>query len=583
MIHETIRRRREKPSHLLEDITLGPFERWRKYRRVPARMILHAVLLTVLIWHIVQVTNAQNAFNRVWLRNFVRVITPRGGKENERMKRAMFASPDPDVRLHRNTFFEINATAVAAHMQSTITAYYNMGTLFIDEVCVAHRSCIEKDGDPVEAPSLTYTRFNATTGGGSKTDAIMNVSSASRLGPFSAGKTPAAYAQQIQRMASATLTMSAKSYSADVFRLMGDTCALWHFQVQLDFHVHSGRVAGRLVQNPVSSCDHDASLPPITRYIASVWSLLALAGAHALFSLLRIRKGYRVLKTLKRARASHEKALYDSRFSRDSARFVSAYSSITCGDKFRLLGSWGIVSLFADTILMIYALQVLGMWGDDGFSLGSSSAADLASNMSYAFLTLSVFLHILSVLEYVEFKLESVLFMQTMRVARHDMFRIFFGVIPIFMAYACFGTVMYGDRLEQFGDLSASALTLFAVLVGDEVRPTFMALKSDNSLSHLILGIYLGSFVVLFICFFMQVLLAVVEDALIRQGLWMLDHRKQMRRERRERAQLRVLKKSLSMSTAGSDDDGETFQRNESGVSLGLSNSAVSLLHSTRM
>ena len=159
------------------------------------------------------------------------------------------------------------------------------------------------------------------------------------------------------------------------------------------------------------------------------------------------------------------------------------------------------------------------------------------------------------------------------------MFRICLGVIPVFLAYALFATVVYGDRLEQFGELSAAAMTLFAVLVGDEVRPTFMALKSDNGVSNVISGLFLGSFVMMFIPFFMQIMIAVVEDALIRQGMWMLDHRKLMRRAKKYKDSLQDLRESA---------DGEASLRNQgnakrgvSGFSLGLSDSAVSLLHTT--
>ena len=136
------------------------------------------------------------------------------------------------------------------------------------------------------------------------------------------------------------------------------------------------------------------------------------------------------------------------------------------------------------------------MWGEDDFSLGSTSAADISSSFAYACLSAATFIHMASILEFFEFGLEKVLFLQTLRTAHGDVFRIFTGVIPVFLAYATFGTVVYGDRLDRFGDLASSSMTLFAVLVGDEVRPTFMALKSDNAVDTIVLGFFLGSFVV---------------------------------------------------------------------------------------
>ena len=85
-VAESIRKRQRKPSHLLEDITLGPVSRWKKYRRVPARFITQVVLLGLLVWHVVEVTRTQNGFNRVWLRNFVQTVYPGGYSAEARRK-----------------------------------------------------------------------------------------------------------------------------------------------------------------------------------------------------------------------------------------------------------------------------------------------------------------------------------------------------------------------------------------------------------------------------------------------------------------------------------------------------------------
>ena len=78
----------------------------------------------------------------------------------------------------------------------------------------------------------------------------------------------------------------------------------------------------------------------------------------------------------------------------------------------------------------------------------------------------------------------------------------------------------------------------------------------------------------------MQIMLAVVEDALIRQGMWMLDHRKQKRREKKE-----IMRQRRRERLSVDDDSEQAVEalRAKSGFSLGLSSSAVSLLHTTAM
>ena len=196
-----------QPSHLLEDISMGPLSRWKKYRRIPARFITQIALLAVLIWHVVEVTRMQNAFNRVWLRNFVGIVYPRGRTLEARRKRhAMFGTADPDEKLHHVSFFEINATAVAEQLQYATSVYYSMWDEYVDEVCVANRPCIEKDGDPVEPLRLEYALLSKH----GEMSVIDNVTSARTLGPFSVGRTRSEYEAAVQDTTTATLRLFLK-------------------------------------------------------------------------------------------------------------------------------------------------------------------------------------------------------------------------------------------------------------------------------------------------------------------------------------------------------------------------------------
>lgn len=85
------------------------------------------------------------------------------------------------------------------------------------------------------------------------------------------------------------------------------------------------------------------------------------------------------------------------------------------------------------------------------------------------------------------------------------------GVSPIFLGYALFGTIYFGARIKEFGSLSASMATLFAVMNGDVILDTFDALE----LHHFAISgkLYLYSFIALFIYVVLNIFVAIVEEA----------------------------------------------------------------------
>ncbi|GMF14297.1 unnamed protein product [Phytophthora lilii] len=85
------------------------------------------------------------------------------------------------------------------------------------------------------------------------------------------------------------------------------------------------------------------------------------------------------------------------------------------------------------------------------------------------------------------------------------------GVSPIFFGYALFGTIYFGNKIEEFGTLSASMVTLFSLMNGDIIMDTFDAME----LHHFIVSgkIYLYSFISLFMYVVLNIFIAIVEEA----------------------------------------------------------------------
>lgn len=85
------------------------------------------------------------------------------------------------------------------------------------------------------------------------------------------------------------------------------------------------------------------------------------------------------------------------------------------------------------------------------------------------------------------------------------------GVSPIFIGFALFGTIYFGNRIKMFGTVGASMTTLFSILNGDEILDTFDALNLHGfSVSG---KVYLYTFISLFIYVVLNIFIAIVEEA----------------------------------------------------------------------
>ncbi|KAF4316339.1 hypothetical protein BBO99_00005544 [Phytophthora kernoviae] len=85
------------------------------------------------------------------------------------------------------------------------------------------------------------------------------------------------------------------------------------------------------------------------------------------------------------------------------------------------------------------------------------------------------------------------------------------GVSPIFFGYALFGTIYFGNKIEEFGTMSASMITLFSLMNGDIIMDTFDAME----LHHFAISgkVYLYTFISLFMYVVLNIFIAIVEEA----------------------------------------------------------------------
>lgn len=83
------------------------------------------------------------------------------------------------------------------------------------------------------------------------------------------------------------------------------------------------------------------------------------------------------------------------------------------------------------------------------------------------------------------------------------------GVLPIFVGYVLFGTIMFGAKVPRFQSAGVTATTLFSVANGDEIHDTF------NSVSYTpwIGQVYMYSYMILFSYVVLMVCIGIIEDA----------------------------------------------------------------------
>lgn len=83
------------------------------------------------------------------------------------------------------------------------------------------------------------------------------------------------------------------------------------------------------------------------------------------------------------------------------------------------------------------------------------------------------------------------------------------GVLPVFVGYVLFGTIMFGAHVPRFQSAGATATTLFAIANGDEIHDTF----NDVAATPVVGQLYVYSYLLLFSYVVLMVCIGIIEDA----------------------------------------------------------------------
>ena len=345
--------------------------------------------------------------------------------------------------------------------------------------------------------------------------------------------------------------------------LLGDACVRWHFILRLT-HTIPARILAELRQEDARTCTDDEQINRST-VLVLLTSLILVAIVHAGFGMLRVRKGMRVLRIVRR--------LYEEDSSAVNAGMLPFREKLT------IVNVWVIMSMLGDLLIVGYAMMQLNALFEIAPSFDVLDTS-VVSDIAIVVLGLGTIAHLLGLLEYAQYGFKSYLFLQVCEVARRDVIPSLFLLLPLMMGYAVFGLCMFGDHVDRFSTLGMAITTLFSVSFGDEIWVTIRAIVEVDDLPSVVAVVYIISFIFTFNYIFAMSILATVEEVYMTEGHWLYTAKPAQRNDGEEPSarRRRSFVRSRSLPPRPRTTPRLSYQR--SGVSLNVSQRTAQYLMS---
>ncbi|EQC37168.1 hypothetical protein SDRG_05394 [Saprolegnia diclina VS20] len=455
----------------LHRILLSPWEKWGYHGRFPWKLACHMLLLLCTMTQIF-VYDAQNsAYIRASYRNWVYFFLPSGPTLLE-----------PNEYRFTENLYTINGTIAA--MQNIRDAYFAIGGLSVANYEYHYET--PKVPEPIALAVRKVIR-------GQVVESNYNITATS-MGPL-ANLTSlsdfAAFFYSLQRM-TYTLRLRDMDYGPLYF-----DCFDWQVHVAIE-KVHASHL--RIVVEPshLRICSTEGLWKAIRhRYLWLNVVILVIGVVYLVLSIKSLRRSIHMFAKAKRF--AHEALHVES----DEARGR------------HLLQSWHEVPLaiklqFFKTQYIFIALAIVLVGLNSVWNISKAVAYVPVSEPHRAVQALGPLLLCATCVGYLEHNPHFYSIVLTLRWGIPKVLYFLTGVSPIFFGYAVFGSIVFGDRVDGFGGLAQSCITLFSIMNGDIILDSFDALKLDFP----ILGAaYLYSFIALFIYIVLNIFIAIVEES----------------------------------------------------------------------
>ncbi|EEY60015.1 mucolipin-like protein [Phytophthora infestans T30-4] len=441
----------------VERLVLSPWEKWTAHGRFPYKLTLH-VALVLLTFAQMQLYDAQNAaYMRASHRNWAFFFLP----------------PAADIGVVRprfqRDFYTINRTMTAVHYLRD--AYFSIGN-----DSVANYEYLRTSSGDIQPLKLTVDRVLPQ--GDLETRQYLVSQDEESVGPFNPKMSLWQKKHLFRSLRALKFSFPLRDHQFGNFY---EECFEWQVNVRFEV-IESAQIHAQLEDCEVSRC---ASTHPrpfwATAKQSFVWLHVVIVVVSILYMMLSLKALRRSFQVVARARGSWGEIPLSLKLKLLNGLQVIVFTSLAL-----LLAStmWSLLFLEAHMPIrfwhrLLHATALLLLW--------SSLVGYLEHNQ-----------HIYSIV-------------LTLNWGTPRVLQFLLGVSPIFFGYALFGTIYFGNKIEEFGTLSASMITLFSLMNGDIIMDTFDAMELHQ---FTVSGkVFLYSFISLFMYVVLNIFIAIVEEA----------------------------------------------------------------------
>jgi len=499
-------------------VMLSTWQKWIMYGQFPYKLVLHVVLVFLTTWQILFFNGQDAAYRRAAHRNWYYYFFPK------------------EFDFEARNFYLYTVDETVDSLSRAVLNYQKIVLTSVDQLVHPTKPEFCFDDDHCSDGLLEVVRFDPDF-------VIGHVGKISErywirkddYGPIDRRKRSAKeIAEYLQSLLHMNLSYRLEARGPDG---SGRECLVW--EIRLEYHFEQrGQIELLLHSNVVMSCDDEVPgwslfssqvhVVNITIVFFSVWSsALSFRSLFSSYKLLRrAERRYRgeidqSAPNSPMIESSWTPLLDEGASSSSSTPLLSSENAPLSGaptrpttpglqeptiskfstrDKLLFFNLWNLLTLCAAFLNITGAL--LCLMNNQRYS-PSKFHKKLFCGMGCALLWTNS-------ISFLAHKPSYYTVVLTLRRALPRVARFLVGVIPIFLGYALFGLLYFGDHSERFGSFGVSLFTLFAVLNGDVIRETFTDLVS---IYPMLSQVYLYSFICLFTFVVLNVFIAIVEES----------------------------------------------------------------------
>lgn len=180
---------------------------------------------------------------------------------------------------------------------------------------------------------------------------------------------------------------------------------------------------------------------------------------------------------------------------------VYDWKDVPFGVKTDFFGSWYGLEILGEVFLLISCFH--GIFSDLGLPI---------SDFSRVFLGAGFLIICVGFARYLEYWKKFYMLIVTMQGSFQRNLRFVISVLPLYMGFCTCGFVIFSPYTDDFSSLDKSAITLFALLNGDDIHSQFDRIYARYP--YPIVGqVFLFTFIIMFITLVLNIFLFIIEDS----------------------------------------------------------------------